>query len=455
MKRRTTSFLRVRINKLANADIESIEFLFRQERDEDSTPSLLKAYPSDVRYDKLGDRYMIGFTEEETALFLEDHEFFMDTRIKLKSGYIPQTSMTRLWMCGTLFDNSMDTEYNPFETGKSPYIGENSHWFCYNDDTEEWEDTGVVAVGRDGTDAVIYTLEPSNPLIVYDPNALRVFPYKANYPVSVSLTAYRYRNGVKEAYTPDTIVARVTYMTFDQGASMVQKTATESPTLSFPTNEENGWVTVEASYMDPNGNEIKCTIPYAKCGEDGDTAEAVWYTLEPSAPIILYNPDLTANSPASITLSAYKYVNGVKSAYQAALITAVITYAEPRPTPATVTKTAANASSLIFPITQYGARASVVAYFDDEKGNRITCTIPSVKQASGVTPFPTINNTDATLEPNSMINVARTYPDSMPTPSVGDYAFTKAGVLLKVSEVTSTYIEYDVIANLNLVQHRS
>ena len=29
------------------------------------------------------------------------------------------------------------------EDGKSPYIGENGNWFIYNDDTGEWEDSGI------------------------------------------------------------------------------------------------------------------------------------------------------------------------------------------------------------------------------------------------------------------------------------------------------------------------
>jgi len=33
--------------------------------------------------------------------------------------------------------------------GKSPYIGENGHWWFYNDKTEEWEDSGISPTGSD------------------------------------------------------------------------------------------------------------------------------------------------------------------------------------------------------------------------------------------------------------------------------------------------------------------
>ena len=107
MKRRTTPIIPVRFNKISVDDIEKIEFLFRQERSEDSEPRVLKTYPTDVEYDAQRDRYMVPWTEEETALFEEDHEFFMDTRITLKGqGAIPETNMVKLFMNGTLFEDN-------------------------------------------------------------------------------------------------------------------------------------------------------------------------------------------------------------------------------------------------------------------------------------------------------------------------------------------------------------
>lgn len=35
--------------------------------------------------------------------------------------------------------------------GFSPYIGENGHWFEYDDEQHQWIDTGVEAQGQDGT----------------------------------------------------------------------------------------------------------------------------------------------------------------------------------------------------------------------------------------------------------------------------------------------------------------
>ena len=106
MKRRTTPVIPVRFNRLAVDDIETIDFLFRQERDETSEPYVTKTYPTDVTYDAERNRYMVPLSEDETALFLEDHEFFMDTKITLKgNGMVPETNIIRLIMNGTLFDD--------------------------------------------------------------------------------------------------------------------------------------------------------------------------------------------------------------------------------------------------------------------------------------------------------------------------------------------------------------
>jgi len=97
--------MQVRFNLVKNDDISTIEFLFRQERSEDSEPYLLKTYPTDVTYDAARDRYLIPWTEEETAKFLEDHEFYMDTRITLEgNNAVPETNIVKLVMNGTLFE---------------------------------------------------------------------------------------------------------------------------------------------------------------------------------------------------------------------------------------------------------------------------------------------------------------------------------------------------------------
>lgn len=107
MKRRTTPTMCVRFNRVPNNLIDTIDFIFRQEEDETSEPVLKKTYPTEVEYDKLHNRYLVDWTAEETEMFLEDHEFFMDTRIKLKgSGRIPETNKVKLIMNGTLFDDN-------------------------------------------------------------------------------------------------------------------------------------------------------------------------------------------------------------------------------------------------------------------------------------------------------------------------------------------------------------
>ena len=105
MKRRTTPTMQVRFNRIANSDISTIEFLFRQEKAENSEPHLLKTYPTEVEYDPERDRYLVPWTEGETALFLEDHEMYLDTRIRLKgNNAVPETNIVKLIMNGTLFE---------------------------------------------------------------------------------------------------------------------------------------------------------------------------------------------------------------------------------------------------------------------------------------------------------------------------------------------------------------
>ena len=107
MKRGTTPILKVRIEKVQNSDISSIEFLFKQIPTETAEAILEKDYPgNDVTYDAQNDRYLISLTEAESRLFLEERFCFMDTRITLTTGKIPPTTIEKIMTRKTLFEEA-------------------------------------------------------------------------------------------------------------------------------------------------------------------------------------------------------------------------------------------------------------------------------------------------------------------------------------------------------------
>lgn len=100
MKRNTTPSLEVTF-AIDNENLQSIEFVFKQE-DKESAPALVeKTYPDDVTY-KDG-VYRVPFTTEETLRFEENKHFYMDTRPHTKGGAIPETPIVKLFMNKTLF----------------------------------------------------------------------------------------------------------------------------------------------------------------------------------------------------------------------------------------------------------------------------------------------------------------------------------------------------------------
>lgn len=102
VKRGTTPYLGVKFN-VRNNEISTIDFLLKQENSEDAEPLVLKSYPDDVDYDAETDRYLVPMTEAETRLFLPNHAFYMDSRITLTNGLIPQTEIMKIRMGATLF----------------------------------------------------------------------------------------------------------------------------------------------------------------------------------------------------------------------------------------------------------------------------------------------------------------------------------------------------------------
>lgn len=104
MKRGTTPALPVRL-KCRHTDVDTIEFLFKQQKSESAPAILLKTYPDGgVTFDDEKELYLISFSEADTWLFAEDEPFYMDTKITLISGQIPETPIVTLRMHPTLFE---------------------------------------------------------------------------------------------------------------------------------------------------------------------------------------------------------------------------------------------------------------------------------------------------------------------------------------------------------------
>ena len=105
LKRRTTPTVPVRIKNCPHEDIASIRFLFKQYESEKAPAILEKEWPGEnVSYDSEHDRFLLQFTENETALFTEDRYFFMDTKIITPLGKIPKTPIKPIKMKKTLLE---------------------------------------------------------------------------------------------------------------------------------------------------------------------------------------------------------------------------------------------------------------------------------------------------------------------------------------------------------------
>lgn len=155
----------------------------------------------------------------------------------------------------------------PGKPGKSPYIGDNGHWFYYDEATDAWVDSNTPAQGDDGENAVFYTLEPSTSYILYDPNAA---PGEKNSPDPVVLYAYKYEAGLKTAYTVTEIDALITYEDEDGEIpthhAAVVRTANH---IEVDVNEEDGWATIEASFTAPGSQTITCKVLPVRNGPTG------------------------------------------------------------------------------------------------------------------------------------------------------------------------------------------
>jgi hypothetical protein len=102
MKNGTTSILPVRF-RINGADVESIVFLFKQEKSNSAPEILTKNYPGEVEYKEESNIFEVPFSEADTWLFTEDELFYMDTKLTLANGQIPETPIVTLRMHPTLF----------------------------------------------------------------------------------------------------------------------------------------------------------------------------------------------------------------------------------------------------------------------------------------------------------------------------------------------------------------
>lgn len=108
MKRGTTPRLVAKVG-VNHEYVDHIDFLFTQDCSEQCRTRINKTYPSDC-VDYSNGAYHILFTESETRTFAEERLFYMDTRIVLKGGEIPETKIVTLKMNRTLFSEEVESD---------------------------------------------------------------------------------------------------------------------------------------------------------------------------------------------------------------------------------------------------------------------------------------------------------------------------------------------------------
>lgn len=117
-----TSFsIPVKINDDNFALIDAIEFMFKQDEDDDEGAVLKTAYWSEATQndcDKVVDgqgnvTFLIRFHRADTYLFDQNENFYMDTRIHYAGAEEnPPTNIVRLRMTNTLFESGEEASAN-------------------------------------------------------------------------------------------------------------------------------------------------------------------------------------------------------------------------------------------------------------------------------------------------------------------------------------------------------
>ena len=103
MKRLTHNLLKMNFQGIILDDVEKIEFAFAQNIGD--TPMKTAVFPSETAVVVSESMIGIVWTQEETALFAPDRNFYADTRITMKnSAYQPETPIVKLKMNPTLFE---------------------------------------------------------------------------------------------------------------------------------------------------------------------------------------------------------------------------------------------------------------------------------------------------------------------------------------------------------------
>ena len=102
VKRGTTPTLEIKLNNIDFADVKSIDFVFKHQKSESGRVIVKKSYPDDGKYED--DVVKLRFEESETRKFTSGSVVYMDTRIILSDGSIPETSIAEFNVNPTLFE---------------------------------------------------------------------------------------------------------------------------------------------------------------------------------------------------------------------------------------------------------------------------------------------------------------------------------------------------------------
>lgn len=102
VKRGTTPTLEIKFNNIDFADVKAIDFVFKHQKSESGRVIVEKKYPDDGTC-KDG-VVKLRFTESETRKFTSGSVVYMDTRIILSDGSIPETSIAEFNVNPTLFE---------------------------------------------------------------------------------------------------------------------------------------------------------------------------------------------------------------------------------------------------------------------------------------------------------------------------------------------------------------
>lgn len=102
MKRRTTPVIQIAHN-LDLAAVSKVQFLFKQHASEAADALLLKTYGDGGDVAEENGVFSIGLTVEETALFEENENFYIDPRVTLIDGTIPNTRILTMQATATLW----------------------------------------------------------------------------------------------------------------------------------------------------------------------------------------------------------------------------------------------------------------------------------------------------------------------------------------------------------------